>query len=62
MSKINDIRLDLFENGLDFIDNSLDQILNLTDHHKLKYSILHLSAGIELVLKEILQREHWSLL
>jgi len=60
MSKIDDIRLDLFENGLDFIDNSLDQILNLKDHHKLKYSILHLSAGIELILKEILRKEHWS--
>lgn len=60
MSKINDIKLDLLENGLDFIDNSIDPILNVKNQHELKYSILHLSAGIELILKEILKNEHWS--
>jgi len=56
-----EISLNLLENGLDFIDNSLDSILDSKDKHALKYSVLHLSAGIELVLKEILMQEHWSL-
>lgn len=54
------IKMDLLENGLDFIDNSLKPILYSKNQHDLKYSILHLSAGIELVLKEILKNEHWS--
>ncbi|MDK2978301.1 MAG: hypothetical protein PWP52_1015 [Bacteroidales bacterium] len=32
------------------------------DNIKIKYSVLHLFAGIELVLKERLTREHWSLI
>ncbi len=56
-----EISLNLLENGLDFIDNSLDSILSSNDKHALKYSVLHISAGIELVLKEILMQEHWSL-
>jgi hypothetical protein len=53
-------KMDLLENGLDFIDKSLKPILDSKNQHDLKYSILHLSAGIELVLKEILKNEHWS--
>lgn len=30
--------------------------------HSLKYAVLHLSAGAELLLKERLRHEHWSLL
>ena len=56
------IEFDLLENGLDFIDNSLQAILSTDEPHKLKYAILHISAGIELILKEILRLEHWSLL
>lgn len=56
-----EIKLDLINNALDFIDSSLDPILN-DDLEKLKYSILHLSAGIELLLKEKLREEHWSLI
>ena len=32
------------------------------DHKRIKYAVLHLFAGIELVLKERLRREHWSLI
>jgi len=32
------------------------------DDKRIKYSVLHLFAGIELVLKERLRREHWSLI
>jgi hypothetical protein len=30
--------------------------------HSLKYAVLHMCAGVELLLKERLRREHWSLL
>ncbi|MFT0497836.1 hypothetical protein ACMSD6_04590 [Bacteroides thetaiotaomicron] len=60
MEKSSTIKMELLENGLDFIDNSLKPILDSKNQHDLKYSILHLSAGIELVLKEILKNEHWS--
>src|SRR5665647_2777823 len=56
------IEFDLLENGLDFIENSLIAILSTDEPQKLKYAILHISAGIELILKEILRLEHWSLL
>lgn len=56
------IEFDLLENGLDFIDNSLESVLTTQEPQKLKYAVLHISAGIELVLKEILRQEHWSLL
>lgn len=45
---------------LDFITNSLNPILESNNEHELKYSILHISAGLELLLKEILRNEHWS--
>jgi len=54
--------LDLLENGLDFISSSLDPILKSELEIELKYSILHLSAGVELIIKEILRKEHWSLI
>lgn len=60
MNKHKKIKMELFENGLDFIDTSLKPILCNNNPHELKYSILHLSAGIELVLKEIIRNEHWA--
>lgn len=60
MSSIKHIELDLLENGLEFILSSLNPILEQKDENDLKYSLLHLSAGTELVLKEILKNEHWS--
>lgn len=62
MKKVKEINFDLLENGLDFIDNSLKPILESQNEHELKYSVLHISAGIELILKEILKIEHWSLI
>lgn len=63
MAKKNiNIEFDLLENGLDFIENSLKAILDTDEPQKLKYAVLHISAGIELILKEILRLEHWSLL
>lgn len=62
LSKTKKIEFDLLENGLDFILNSLKPILESKDEHDLKYSVLHISAGTELILKEILRTEHWSLI
>ncbi len=50
------------------MENALDYVLSAAEHAKLKsarswkYAILHLVAGIELLLKARLQEEHWSLL
>ena len=62
MKKTKEIEFDLLENGLDFIVNSLKPILESKNDHDLKYSVLHISAGTELILKEILRAEHWSLI
>lgn len=60
-TSIKNIEFDLLENGLDFVLSSLDPILERNEEY-LKYSILHLSAGVELILKERLRQEHWSLI
>lgn len=51
----------LLENGLDFISSALKHLKKQPTKRELKYAVLHLSAGIELILKERLKREHWSL-
>lgn len=56
------IDLGLFENALDFISSSLNSILNNESDSAIKYSILHLHAGVELILKKLLMDEHWSLI
>lgn len=55
------LELDLLENGLDFIMFAINQ-LKKGKNSELKYGILHLSAGVDLVLKYRLSKEHWSLL
>jgi hypothetical protein len=57
-----EIRFELLENGLDFIASGLDYVARGATKSDLKYGILHLSSGIELVLKARLQREDWKLL
>ncbi len=50
------------------LDNALDYVWSAAERahdggaRNLKYAVLHLFAGIELLLKARLQREHWSLL
>jgi hypothetical protein len=60
MSEEKNIKFDLLENGLDFIISSVSLIVNKKKDTDYKYAILHLSAGLELVLKERLNQEHWS--
>lgn len=55
------MKITLIENALDFILSAVEHAKEDGDRN-LKYAILHLSDGIELVLKEKLRREHWSLL
>lgn len=52
----------LLENGLDFIQSGIKYLVNYKDKSDLKYGILHLSAGVEVILKYRLSKEHWSLL
>lgn len=50
------------------LDNALDYVLSAAEHaalgtpRDLKYAVLHLFAGVELLLKARLLEEHWSLL
>ncbi len=50
------------------IENAFDYVLSAAEHAKLgsprawKYAVLHLAAGIELLLKARLVREHWALI
>src|SRR4051812_44192212 len=46
----------LVENGLDFLQRSLSEVKKNP-----KYSVIHFSSGIELLLKARLLHEHWSL-
>lgn len=59
--KKKEIKFSLLGNGLDFIISALEHIKDPQTERKIKYSVLHLSSGIELVLKERLRREHWAL-
>jgi hypothetical protein len=57
-----EIRFELLENGLDFIASGLDYIARGGTKADLKYGVLHLWSGMELVLKARLQQEDWKLL
>jgi hypothetical protein len=56
------IEFALLENGLDFIFSGLRFVSRAANKSDLKYGVLHLEAGIELVLKSRLEREDWRLL
>lgn len=55
------VRFTLLDNGLDFVLSALEHIAGEPSSRDLKYAVLHLSSGIELILKERLVREHWTL-
>jgi hypothetical protein len=52
----------LLENGLDFVLSALEHVGSKPDRRQLKYAVLHLYAGVALVLKERLRQEDWRLL
>lgn len=62
-----DVEYTLLENGLDFVLSSANQLKQLNIESEevskkrlLKYSLLHLFSGIELILKYRLLQEHWT--
>ena len=55
------MNITLIENALDFILSAVEWAKG-DDDRSLKYAILNLSDGVELILKERLRRAHWSLL
>lgn len=56
-SQPNPASLPLFENGLDFLASAVEHLRSEATPRNLKYAVLHLASGIELVLKERL-RQH----
>ena len=56
------VKFDLLENGLDFVNEALHAINATSNHKRLKYSIIHLCSGIELIFKEILIKKDWKLI
>jgi ribosomal protein L37AE/L43A len=61
-ANVDGIDYSLLENGLDFLDSGVTQIAQAENPSDLKYAVLHLGAGIELIFKERLRREDWRLL
>jgi hypothetical protein len=57
------IRLTLLENAESFVNEALDKALDADkEPSEWKFAILNLVQAVELVLKEILRREHWTLI
>lgn len=57
-----EIKFELLENGLDFIKSAIEYILENPTKTDIKYALLHIFAGVELILKYRLSKEHWTLL
>lgn len=49
------------ENSFDFIDSAI-KYAHSKESRDWKYALLNLANGIELMMKAILEKEHWSLL
>lgn len=56
------VKFSLLENGLDFITEAIQSINAKSNHKRLKYSIIHLCAGMELIFKEVLIKKDWQLI
>lgn len=58
------LTLDLLENGIDFIRSGVEDyfVRDDADARSHKYALLHIFAGVQLILKERLRREHASLI
>jgi len=56
------VKFDLLENGLDYITEGVVAINTSTNTKRLKYSVIHLCSGTELILKEVLRNKDWRLL
>lgn len=58
---IDKLKLSLIENSKDFIKSAIGYAQQ-EESRAWKYAILNLASGIELIIKAILEKEHWSLL
>ncbi|WP_155987944.1 hypothetical protein [Gorillibacterium massiliense] len=47
------LELCLLESGLDFVESSLDHLLREERESGLKYAVLHLSSGTELLFENL---------
>lgn len=56
------VAFDMLENGLDFITEAVEAINSSSNHKKLKYAVIHLSSGVELIFKEVLRAADWRLI
>jgi hypothetical protein len=56
------LKLNLFENGLDFIQSAIRLVKTNSKNSNIKYAVLHLASGVELILKYRLTQEHWSMI
>ncbi|MET9933395.1 MULTISPECIES: hypothetical protein [unclassified Streptomyces] len=61
-----DVDYPALKNGLDYLVDVVDSLATdegrLPEARALKYAVLHLQAGVEVLLKVRLQGEHWSLI
>lgn len=63
-----EMKYTVLENGLDFVLHSINDLIianedTVDEYAKkrlIKYSLLHLSSGIELILKSRLFKNHWT--
>lgn len=56
------VKFTLLQNGLDFILSAVKYIASEPSDSDLKYAVLHLTSGIELIFKERLYKENWKLI
>ena len=57
------LRLSLLDNALDFITDAVEKLsVDNPDERSIKYSMLHLHSGVELLLKQRLCDEYWALI
>ena len=55
------LHLSPLENGLDYLRSAVDGLVGEPDARAVKYAVLHLAAGIEVLAKHRLLAEHWTL-
>lgn len=55
------LEMGLLGNAIDYLENAAETANDEATQFSFKYGVLHLVAGIELLLKARLQNEHWSL-
>ena len=55
-----DLGFTLLENGIDFLEKAVEELRGDPTARNLKYAVLHLNAGVALLLKERLRQLDWS--